>query len=48
MDKGLFRIGADAWWLDTDEPETEGRETSVLVNNKLPSAAARVMPIYFR
>ena len=34
IDKGLFRIGADAWWLDTDEPETEGRETSVLVNNK--------------
>jgi alpha-D-xyloside xylohydrolase len=35
MDKGLFRIGADAWWLDTDEPETEGRETNVLVNNKV-------------
>ena len=34
IDKGLFRIGADAWWLDTDEPETEGRQTSVLVNNK--------------
>ncbi len=34
IDKGLFKIGADAWWLDTDEPETEGRETSVLVNNK--------------
>ena len=35
IDKGLFRIGADAWWLDTDEPETEGRETNVLVNNKV-------------
>jgi alpha-D-xyloside xylohydrolase len=35
MDKGLFRIGADAWWLDTDEPETEGRETNVLVNNSV-------------
>jgi alpha-D-xyloside xylohydrolase len=35
LDKGLFRIGADAWWLDTDEPETEGRETNVLVNNKV-------------
>jgi alpha-D-xyloside xylohydrolase len=34
MDEGLFKIGADAWWLDTDEPETEGRETSVLVNKK--------------
>ncbi|MDP9337369.1 MAG: glycoside hydrolase family 31 protein [Acidobacteriota bacterium] len=35
IDRGLFKIGADAWWLDTDEPETEGRETSVLVNNKV-------------
>jgi alpha-D-xyloside xylohydrolase len=35
LDKGLFRIGVDAWWLDTDEPETEGRETNVLVNNKV-------------
>ena len=35
IDKGLFKIGADAFWLDTDEPETEGRETSVLVNNKI-------------
>ena len=26
MDGPLFKIGADAWWLDTDEPETEGRE----------------------
>ena len=24
MDKGLFNIGVDAWWLDTTEPETEG------------------------
>ncbi len=35
IDKGLFKIGADAWWLDTDEPETEGRETSILANNKV-------------
>ena len=35
IDKGLFQIGADAWWLDTDEPETEGRETNILVNNKV-------------
>ena len=32
MDEGLFKIGADAWWLDTDEPETEGRETNILVS----------------
>jgi alpha-D-xyloside xylohydrolase len=35
MDKALFQIGADAWWLDTDEPETEGRETNILVTNKI-------------
>jgi alpha-D-xyloside xylohydrolase len=31
----LFQKGVDAWWLDTDEPETEGREDSILVTNKL-------------
>jgi alpha-D-xyloside xylohydrolase len=35
MDKSLFQIGADAWWLDTDEPETEHRETNLLVTNKV-------------
>ena len=35
MDKALFQIGADAWWLDTTEPETEGRETNILVTNKV-------------
>jgi alpha-D-xyloside xylohydrolase len=34
MDNALFKIGADAWWLDTTEPETEGRETNILVTNK--------------
>ncbi len=34
MDDALFKIGADAWWLDTTEPETEGRETNLLVTNK--------------
>jgi alpha-D-xyloside xylohydrolase len=31
----LFKIGADAWWLDTDEPETEGQETNILMTNKV-------------
>lgn len=35
MDDALFKIGVDAWWLDTTEPETEGMETSLLVNNKI-------------
>jgi alpha-D-xyloside xylohydrolase len=35
MDQALFRIGADAWWMDTTEPETEGREENVMVNNRI-------------
>jgi alpha-D-xyloside xylohydrolase len=35
MNEALFKIGADAWWLDTTEPETEGRETNLLVTNKV-------------
>ena len=34
MDKALFKIGVDAWWLDTTEPETEGQETTILASNK--------------
>ena len=33
MDNALFKIGVDAWWLDTTEPETEGRATNILVTN---------------
>jgi len=33
IDTSLFRIGVDAWWLDTTEPETEGRETSILMTS---------------
>jgi alpha-D-xyloside xylohydrolase len=47
IDKALFQIGADAWWLDTDEPETEGRETSVLINNKVAlGSGARYANLY--
>jgi alpha-D-xyloside xylohydrolase len=35
MNTALFKIGADAWWLDTTEAETEGRETNILVTNKV-------------
>ena len=35
LDRGLFQIGADAWWLDTDEPESEHWETTVLATNKV-------------
>src|SRR5215469_7113578 len=33
IDNSLFKIGADAWWLDTTEPETEAREDNVMVRN---------------
>ena len=35
MDKALFKIGVDAWWLDTTEPETEGQEENILLGHKL-------------
>jgi alpha-D-xyloside xylohydrolase len=47
IDKGLFQLGVDAWWLDTDEPETEGRETNILVNNKVSAGSgARFANLY--
>jgi len=35
MDDGLFKLGIDAWWLDTTEPETEGREENIQLGHKL-------------
>jgi alpha-D-xyloside xylohydrolase len=35
MEKALFDIGIDAWWLDTTEPETEGQEENILLGKKL-------------
>ena len=35
MDKHLFKLGIDAWWLDTTEPETEGQEENILLDHKL-------------
>ena len=29
VDQGLFRIGVDAWWMDTTEPETEGQQENI-------------------
>ena len=39
VDKGLFSIGADAWWMDTTEPETEGQEENILLNHKLAAGS---------
>ena len=35
MNEHLFKIGVDAWWLDTTEPETEGQEENILLGHKL-------------
>ena len=35
MNEHLFKLGIDAWWLDTTEPETEGQEESILLGHKL-------------
>ncbi|HEV2350726.1 MAG TPA: glycoside hydrolase family 31 protein [Terriglobia bacterium] len=35
VNQSLFKIGADAWWMDTDEPETEGQEENILLGHKL-------------
>jgi alpha-D-xyloside xylohydrolase len=48
VDDNLFKVGVDAWWLDTDEPETEGREANILVTNKVngDENGARVANLY--
>lgn len=47
LDTALFRIGTDAWWLDTTEPETEGRETNILVTNQVAAGSgARYANMY--
>jgi alpha-D-xyloside xylohydrolase len=35
VNKSLFSIGLDAWWMDTTEPETEGQEENILLGHKL-------------
>jgi alpha-D-xyloside xylohydrolase len=35
MNKALFSIGIDAWWMDTVEPETEGLEENIQLGHKL-------------
>jgi alpha-D-xyloside xylohydrolase len=39
VNKGLFSMGADAWWMDTTEPETEGQEENILLNHKLAAGS---------
>jgi alpha-D-xyloside xylohydrolase len=47
MNKALFSIGLDAWWLDTVEPETEGQQDNVLLGHKLAIGSGnRYLNIY--
>ncbi len=47
MDKALFNIGVDAWWLDTTEPETEGQEENIQLGHKIAAGSGdRYVNIY--
>lgn len=47
VNKALFSKGVDSWWLDTDEPETEGKEDNIIVTSKLHiGSGARYANIY--
>jgi len=51
INDALFKIGVDAWWLDTTEPETEGREESILLHNQVrmdgtPASGARYANLF--
>ncbi len=47
IDDALFKNGADAWWMDTTEPETEGREENLMMTNNVAIGnGARYSNIY--
>ena len=47
INTALFQKGVDAWWLDTDEPETEGSEDNILVDHQLHiGSGARYANVY--
>ncbi len=47
VNRGLFSIGADAWWMDTTEPETEGQEENILLGHKLAAGSGdRYVNVY--
>jgi alpha-D-xyloside xylohydrolase len=39
VNKALFSIGLDAWWMDTTEPETEGQEENILLGHRLSAGS---------
>jgi alpha-D-xyloside xylohydrolase len=50
VNTALYQKGVDAWWLDTDEPETEGKQDNILVDHKLAIGSgaryANVFPLF--
>ncbi|HVZ83549.1 MAG TPA: glycoside hydrolase family 31 protein [Terracidiphilus sp.] len=50
IDTALFQKGVDAWWLDTDEPETEGRQDNILVDHQIALGSgaryANIFPLF--
>jgi alpha-D-xyloside xylohydrolase len=50
INKALFKKGVDAWWLDTDEPETEGQQDNLLVSHQLAIGSgaryANIFPLF--
>jgi len=39
VNRSLFSIGLDAWWMDTTEPETEGQEENIQLGHKLAAGS---------
>jgi len=50
VNTALYQKGVDAWWLDTDEPETEGQQDNILVDHKLAIGSgaryANIFPLF--
>jgi alpha-D-xyloside xylohydrolase len=47
LNRALFSKGVDAWWLDTDEPETEGQAENILLTHNLAiGSGARYANVY--
>jgi alpha-D-xyloside xylohydrolase len=47
LNQGLFKLGADAWWMDTTEPETEGQEENILLGHRLAAGSGnRFLNVY--
>jgi alpha-D-xyloside xylohydrolase len=47
INKALFGIGLDAWWMDTTEPETEGQEENILLGHQLAAGSGdRFVNVY--